>query len=509
MFIFWRRVPHILAGLSILLVYSLADAKPPPGQFILEGEGDRYSLEANKAQLSEILRALEERTGVQIRSFSETNAQVYARYYDLPLGEILDKLNISYVLSYERDLSGGYQLADAILFDKGDPLVDPTLRRELAELVGALADDNTPGNAERGRQRIVKLGAEAIPMLELTLSSSDYQARQFAADILRRLGEKYQPTPRFYEVMIEGLQHDGYPYGQRSDGTPCFTWLKNALTGYGFFMGEPSRVDQAESLLANGLYSDDGQQRLLCALILGQNQKMAYTARIVAVLAPHLEDNHLTSDGGLAAYALYRLGPVARPHLSPYVQSDQEQQATLAREVIDHLDRAGPGSKYAEWSRRVPSLQPGDWQPGRFPDVNGNYHYVQPTYDQADKASPSDEGVKEYTVQSQDTIDSLSARFGVSGSKLRDLNGLNRRGPVEPGTILLIPPSPGPDSGNDSYTGIDAEEPLLYTMLEGDTLESISKLFLVKEEDLIRLNGFPGPGVLKPGMRIAIPPPEL
>ena len=509
MTIFRRRVRHILAGLPILLVCALADAKPPPGQFILEGEGDRFSLEANKAQLSEILRALEERTGVKIRSFSETNALVYARYYDLPLGEILDKLKISYVLSYERDQSGGYRLADAILFDKGDPLVDPTLRRELAELMGALADDNTRGNAERGRKRIVKLGAEAIPMLELTLSSSDYQARQFSADILRRLGEKYHPTPRFFEVIIEGLQHDGYPRGQRSNGTPCYTWLKNAKEGYYFFMGEPDRVEQAETLLANGLYSDDGQQRLLCALILGQNRKSAYTARIVAVLAPHLEDNHLTSDGGLAAYALYRLGPAARAHLAPYMQSNNEQQATMAREVIEHLDRVSPGSKYAEWSRRVPSLQVYNWQPGRFPDVNGNYDYVQPTYDQADEALLSDEGMKEYTVQAYDTIDSLSAGFGVSGSKLRDLNGLNRRGPVEPGTILLIPTSPKTHSGKDSDMDPDLEDPFLYTVLTGDTLESLSKLFIVKKEDLIRINGFPGPGVLSPGMRIEIPPPEI
>jgi LysM repeat protein len=54
-----------------------------------------------------------------------------------------------------------------------------------------------------------------------------------------------------------------------------------------------------------------------------------------------------------------------------------------------------------------------------------------------------------------------------------------------------------------------ADEPLEYTVLTGDSLENIAKLFLVSKEDLVQLNNLSAGEDVKPGMKLLIPPPDL
>jgi LysM repeat protein len=48
-------------------------------------------------------------------------------------------------------------------------------------------------------------------------------------------------------------------------------------------------------------------------------------------------------------------------------------------------------------------------------------------------------------------------------------------------------------------------QPLDYTVQDGDTLDSIAKLFIVRKEDIMTLNSVTDSSALKPGMKLKIP----
>lgn len=56
---------------------------------------------------------------------------------------------------------------------------------------------------------------------------------------------------------------------------------------------------------------------------------------------------------------------------------------------------------------------------------------------------------------------------------------------------------------------ISNESALDYTVQEGDTLDSIAKIFIVSKEDIMRLNGIVDPQGVKTGQKLKIPPTML
>jgi LysM repeat protein len=51
------------------------------------------------------------------------------------------------------------------------------------------------------------------------------------------------------------------------------------------------------------------------------------------------------------------------------------------------------------------------------------------------------------------------------------------------------------------------QEPLLdYTVQEGDSADSIARLFVVRKDDILSLNSIPPGGDVQPGQKIKIPP---
>ena len=72
--------------------------------------------------------------------------------------------------------------------------------------------------------------------------------------------------------------------------------------------------------------------------------------------------------------------------------------------------------------------------------------------------------------------------------------------PVAPAPAMEAPAAPAP---------ISNESALDYTVQEGDTLDSIAKIFIVSKEDIMRLNGIVDPQGVKTGQKLKIPPTML
>lgn len=162
----------------------------------------------------------------------------------------------------------------------------------------------------------------------------------------------------------------------------------------------------------------------------------------------------------------------------------------------------------------------------------------------------------EYVVVSGDSLSRIAARNGTSVSALKQANGLKSDN-IRIGQKLVIPggsakaasapaaeqkaealkasaapaapepqlppapePTPVPTSSAapEELATADAsapaptpstEEPMQYTVLSGDTLDEIAKLFIVSKDQIMKLNNLPSESALKPGQTILIPPPEL
>ena len=77
-----------------------------------------------------------------------------------------------------------------------------------------------------------------------------------------------------------------------------------------------------------------------------------------------------------------------------------------------------------------------------------------------------------YEIKKGDTLYQISKEFNVNTKLLAEINGLNLEDYIYPGQVLLIPKK------NVSY----------YITKEGDTLNSISNIFGVEEDDLVDQN---------------------
>jgi hypothetical protein len=101
-----------------------------------------------------------------------------------------------------------------------------------------------------------------VDAFEQALDSEDHQQRQFAALVLADVSERgwYDPPPRFYEVALEGLRDDEFPWGFIVDST-----FANASAFTSYLVHHPAEGTRS---LRRALHSSDPQQRGLAAYIL-------------------------------------------------------------------------------------------------------------------------------------------------------------------------------------------------------------------------------------------------
>ncbi len=323
---------------------SAADDPPAAGTFRLTiGEG-RFLLDARDAPLTEILRAVDAAIPGTIRASVPPERRITGRFDESTMESFLNALGIDYVLLYRRGAGGEPALEGAWVMRKGQDEAARETARAIRRWIRDLGDDTVRWNACRGMRALWEAGEAAIPSLENALRSDDYQTRQLAAEALWRMGDRYRPSARFLEVLVEGMRDDQYPQGDDAEGQTRYTSVWNAVRAYRFFE-DPDRVRAAEPLLAAALNGDDPQQRFLSALILAEAGRTQYADRLARILAPHLADNQLSSDASAAAHALGRLGPAVRSQIAALVSSRDRQQAVLARLLLYHIDHpdAPPG----------------------------------------------------------------------------------------------------------------------------------------------------------------------
>jgi hypothetical protein len=180
----------------------------------------------------------------------------------------------------------------------------------------------------------------------------------------RREPGDFVPSDRFLRVLVEGLQDDSYPYGRGADGSYRYTPVRNATDGYNFLRNHPVHLEKAVTHLRRALRGPDGQQRLLAALLLAQGTTAEPAQSLVSVLVPHLRDNDLGHDAGLALYALHRMGHKIDALLQPYLYSDDQQQVELVRDLLD----PAPNKAIDH-----PGFSMIGWEPSHFPNAQGIY----------------------------------------------------------------------------------------------------------------------------------------
>jgi LysM repeat protein len=122
------------------------------------------------------------------------------------------------------------------------------------------------------------------------------------------------------------------------------------------------------------------------------------------------------------------------------------------------------------------------------PDVD-----VTPTPDVDETPTPPPGDLAVYTVEGVDTLDSIAARFSITTEALLEVNpDLDDLAAITPDQEIYLPP--------------EAQEPTLYTVQEGDTLEDIALEHDVTVEAITAANpDITLPIVIVPGQEIWIP----
>lgn len=108
-----------------------------------------------------------------------------------------------------------------------------------------------------------------------------------------------------------------------------------------------------------------------------------------------------------------------------------------------------------------------------------------------------------YTVQSADTIDSISMGYGglVSAEQIGSTNGINVKNPLMDGQTLAIPlPCTCLNNSDNGVTTVY----MSYVVQEGESLGSIAMEFGTTVMDLEAVNGL-GQPMVDPGDILAIP----
>ena len=406
------------------------------GNFQLTRIEDRYTLVASNAPLADVLRELQAFMPTALQFYGEPTQCVAGIYRALPLETLLDRLGVTYALVYAPDADGVFQVERAGVLQQGDPLRPrypeltaekiATVRRAIADL----RDDDRPYNATHAWWELCEAGCAAVPYLEEAVRSDDLQQRQVAAQILRSCCPEYEPSDRMLAVTAELLQRSNCLYDLR-----FMAWPSSA---FGYLRANSNAARRVEAQLRANLEGSDRQARLLSALLLAEHRHREMTPVLAPLLVPHLADNRLMNDGGLAAHALFQLGEGVRPYVEPLLESDDAQQADLARLIIHQLDhpedtKATLTDAFFNTGISNPVIQVTEmrreWDDEDFPDSEGNYPQQE---GEDDDVGDGTVVPFRYTPRPGESLETVAFKFAVSLRDLAALNGL----PATPGLVI-------------------------------------------------------------------------
>ncbi len=254
--------PVLIFCASMLLAAATASAqRPQPGAFRLQRNGDRFSLEANRAPLADVVDAISRSVSSGIRFGEVPDKAVTAHYPNVTLEQLLERLGVSFVLIYQRpEPHLKYELTDAWLMEEAVGIV-PAHIQFIRSWIKNMEDDYMYGNATAALNWLCSnYGPEVERELIDALTSDDWQVRQYAAHILidRYSGNDPVAKERLIKAIIEGLRDDGAD-------------IPNQRTALSYLFQHPEWVNDYKALFAEKLHSDDRQQRLLCAALLAIN----------------------------------------------------------------------------------------------------------------------------------------------------------------------------------------------------------------------------------------------
>ncbi len=233
-------------------------------------------------------------------------------------------------------------------------------------LIEDFRDDDVRGNAGGACQDLLRVPEPAIDELHAALDSDDWQQRQLAAHVLWQYSEpsywsdfpewRRSPQPvltqRLFEVTVEGLRDDESvrPVDEERGALALY----NASNGFRRLV---PHAQLAKDALLEGLESDDLQQRLLCALILGTGGVGETADRVVPILVPHLADNTIEGDAKWTSRALFMLGERAIPALEAAREaSTDRQQSDLLNLILLNLRGAPASPAEVEARRRLNTI---------------------------------------------------------------------------------------------------------------------------------------------------------
>ncbi|MCB0881227.1 MAG: LysM peptidoglycan-binding domain-containing protein [Thermoleophilia bacterium] len=108
-----------------------------------------------------------------------------------------------------------------------------------------------------------------------------------------------------------------------------------------------------------------------------------------------------------------------------------------------------------------------------------------------------------YTVRPGDTLYSIANRFGTTVADLTARNALVNAGQIRAGQILIVPALP--DVTEPRFDPQSGAVAMNYTVVSGDTLNSIARRFGTSASNLALANGIANPNAVRSGTRLSIP----
>ena len=98
----------VLAALAVM--EDEVEERLRPGHWRISTDGEIFSLSANEAPVEDLFLAIQNLASGKVRAEKVGEGRVSARYYNVPLDELLSRLGIEYVLVYQRGAHDGYEL---------------------------------------------------------------------------------------------------------------------------------------------------------------------------------------------------------------------------------------------------------------------------------------------------------------------------------------------------------------------------------------------------------------